>query len=119
MTTAYIELIGPQGSEAFDVTEAGDAFTECVNVLANLPLDECMLGQTVTSFSGSKTVGASMARVRNTNTNKIKFLEALGLITYEVSAPCEFPFVVEKDDVLELFHKCSGIRPSHIAAVVD
>lgn len=104
MTTSYCTLTGPQGGEAFDVTDVGDAYTEMVNELANLSLYECMLGQQVTGFIGSHAAGCTMVRVRNTQTNKVKMLEALDVNTEEVWRPVEVPFVVEMDDILEAFH---------------
>ena len=105
MTSSFCALTGPTGGENFDVTDVADNFASMVSVLANLPLDECMLGQQVNGFIGSHiAAGAGFARVRNTNTNRIKMLESLDPISEEEWRPIEFPFIVEKDDVLELFH---------------
>jgi len=104
MTSSYCELTGPSGGEAFDVTDVGDAYTAMENIGANLPLDECMLGQAVSGFSGSHAAGCTMVRVRNTNTNRVKMLEAVDVLSEENWRPVEIPFVVEKDDVLEAFH---------------
>lgn len=104
MTTSYCSLSGAFGSEAFDVTDSGDAYTEMVNEPANLSLYECMKGQKITGFIGSHAAGCTMVRVRNTVTNKVKMLEALDVVTEEVWRPVEFPFVVEDNDILEAFH---------------
>lgn len=104
MTTSYCTLTGPSGGSAFDVTDAGDAYTEMVDEPSNLSLYECMKGQKVTGFIGSHAAGCTLVRVRNTQTNKVKMLEALDVITEEVWRPVEFPFVVEENDILEAFH---------------
>ena len=105
MTSSFCALTGPQGGDNFDVTDVADNFASMVNILANLPLDECMLGQQVTGFIGNHiAAGTSQVRVRNTNTQRVKMLEVLDPITEEEWRPLEFPFVVEKDDVLECFH---------------
>ena len=89
---------------AFDVSDVGDAYTEMVDEISNLSLYEVMLGQRVTGFIGSHAAGCTMVRVRNTQTNKVKMLEALDVVTEEEWRPVEFPFTVEKDDILEAFH---------------
>ena len=104
MTSSYCTLIGPQGARRFDVTDVGDAFTEMVSVTGNLSLDDCMRGMTIHSYMGDQAAGASLFRVRNTNTKKIKMLEAADEHSLSVVRPVEFPFVIEEGDVLECFH---------------
>jgi len=104
MTTSYCTLTGTQGGLAFDVTDAGDAFTEMVDELSNLSLYECMKGQAITGWVGSHAAGASFIRVRNTVSNKVKCLEALDVITEETLRYFDRPFVIEQDDILECFH---------------
>jgi len=104
MTTSYCSLTGRNNSVAFDVSDVGDAYTEMVDEISNLSLYEVMLGMEVTGFIGSHAAGCTMVRVRNTQTNKVKMLEALDVITEENWRPVEAPFRVEKDDILEAFH---------------
>ena len=104
MTTSYCTLTGPKNCVAFDVTDAGDAYTEMVDEISNLSLYEVMKGQRVTGYIGSHAAGCSLVRVRNTQTNRVKMLEALDPVTEEVWRPVEFPFIVEEDDILECFH---------------
>lgn len=104
MTTSYCTLIGPQGGRRFDVTDAGDAFTEMVSVTGNLSLFDCMKGMTVHSFIGDQAAGCTMFRVRNTITNRVKMLEAADETGLSQIRPVEFPFVIEENDILEAFH---------------
>jgi len=104
MTTSFVTLTGPGKSIAFDVTDSADAYAEMVDEIANLSLYEVMLGHRVTGFIGSHAAGCTMVRVRNTQTNQVKMLEALDVITEEEWRPVEFQFQIGPDDILEAFH---------------
>ena len=104
MTTSYCTLTGLQGGLAFDVTDSGDNWAEMVDELSNLSLYECMKGSVINGYVGSHAAGASLIRVRNTVTNRVKCLEALDVITEETLRYFDTPFVIEQDDILECYH---------------
>jgi len=100
MTTGYCELHGPKGGTAFDVTEVQDTWTAMVDIANNLQLYEVLKDHTINQYLGSYSSGAGFVRVRNRQTNKIKMLEPLTIVTEEKTRYVP-PFVVEQDDVLE------------------
>ena len=104
MTSSYCTLIGPDGARRFDVTDVGDAYTEMVSVTGNLSLFDCMKGMRIHSYIGDHAAGASLFRVRNTITNRVKMIEAGEIHGESKVHPVEFPFVVEENDILECFH---------------
>lgn len=104
MTNSYCTLIGLQGGRRFDVTDAGDAWTEMVDVASNLSLYECMKGMTVNQFMADHPAGCSVMRVRNTVTNQVKMLELADVHGLSIVRPVEFPFVIGDNDILESFH---------------
>lgn len=102
MTTGYCELHGPKGGTAFDVTEVQDSWAEMVDIANNLKLYEVLLGHTINQYLGAYSTGMAFVRVRNRQTNVVKMLEPLTILTEETTRYVK-PFVVEQDDVLEEF----------------
>lgn len=101
MTTGYCHLTGPRGGQAFTLaTEVQDAWTEMLDEVSGLKLFEVMEGKNVNSYGGSYSSGAGFVRVRNRQTNVIKMLEPLLIVTEEQTILLP-PFTVGKDDVLE------------------
>jgi len=100
MTTGYCSLHGPQGGTAFDVTEVQDSWTEMVDIANNLSLYEILKGKMINQYLGSYSSGAGFVRVRNRQTNQVKMLEPLAIVTEEETRSIP-PFTVQDDDILE------------------
>ena len=102
MTTGYCEVHGPRGGTAFDVTEVQDSWAEMVDIANNLSLFEVLRGHTINQVLGAYSTGAGFVRVRNRQTNVVKMLEPITILTEERTRYCP-PFTVEQDDILEEF----------------
>ena len=100
-------MMSPSFSLSFEGTETDDQWNALPDSVNGLNLYEVMQGVTITHMNGYYTAGGAMVRVRNTQTNKVKLLEALHMVGGQRPFPVK-PFKVEMYDVLEVFPTVAG-----------
>ncbi len=99
-----VTLQGPTRSYKMTVSGTDDAWTELVDGTNGLKLYEIARGLQFDQYVGNYAVGSGVFRIRNTQTNKIKCMGALGIISAGLEiAPLLKPFTVEENDTIEAF----------------
>jgi hypothetical protein len=104
----YITLSGPHGAVGFAKNATDDQWNTCTDNVQTLNLHEVFKGRVVNAIVACYTAGSGMMRVRNTQTNKIKMFEPLTILKGLRFTPLERPFVVEVDDILEVYTTAAG-----------
>ena len=101
--TIYAQINGPKGGQAFTATCTDDAWTELKDAVSSLSLYEVLLGMPINQLLGSYNAGGAMVRVRNSQNNVVKILEALPIVTEERTTYLDEPFSVQQYDIIEAF----------------
>lgn len=96
----YCQLHGPGGGRDFGLSTTEGTWGELVDS-NSLSLGDVMAGMAVNQYLGSYNAGTGVIRVRNTQTNQVKAMGVLPIVTEEVTQYFDRPFVVDQYDVLE------------------
>ena len=110
MTTnaCLITLGGPNWATGFSTTATDDTYTESTDNVSSLSLYKVAKGKQISWFIGSYTAGSGLIRVRNTQTNQVRMLEALTMPKGMKVTYLEKPFVVQENDILEIYTTAAG-----------
>ena len=102
MTNSDICLYGTR-SARFTMTDSSDAWVEGTDETNTLSLDDVLIGETLTGYSGSMGAAAGFFRIYNTATQRIKAAGALDVATEEVYHEFDYPIRVEDKDIVQIF----------------
>ena len=68
-----------------------------------MSLDDVLIGETITGYSGSMGAAAGAFRIYNTATQQIKMIGCLDVATEEVYHEFDHPIRIEDKDIVQMF----------------
>lgn len=101
-TQACVASVGGSAGNSYTKTNTDDAWGEMVDA-NSLSLWQTLKGETLTCGFGSYTGGAGVCRIRNQQTNQVKAMWVLQIVTEEQMIQFDRPVRVDQYDVLEVF----------------
>lgn len=102
MTDSQISFYGTRGA-SFTMTDVSDSWTEATDATNSLSLDDTLLGETITGYSGSKGAAGGFFAIYNTVRQQYKMLGALDVLTEEGYHTFDWPVKIEDKDIVQIF----------------
>ena len=107
--TGTVTLQGPNRSYKMTATCTDDAWNELLDGTNGLKLYEIARGLPFNAYMGNYAAGSGTFRIRNTQTNQIKCMGAMGVISKGLEVlPLIAPFTVQENDTIEVFTTVAG-----------
>jgi hypothetical protein len=107
--TGTVTLHGPNRAYKMTATCTDDAWNELLDGVNGLHLFDVAKGQPFTGYVGNYAAGSGIFRIRNTQTNQIKCMGCIGVISKGLEIlPLIRPFTVQENDVIECFTTVAG-----------
>ena len=97
----YCNVWGSKGGSEFALSCTETAWGELLDAVSGLSIGEVMAGKDIKGFSGQYAAGTGLVRLRNTQTNQVKFMGLLNITNAYVTQYLRQPVVVDQFDVLE------------------